>query len=219
MKHFRHSGRLWAAVLLSAVLLGMFFPIRAGLRPTAMELAKNRVSGTAARIINDAVAEELRSGTIRYDRIISCETDGSGRICALKTNLSEVNRLKTGLLERINREILTDSTQQLWLPLGSLCCPALFSGKGPEIPVRLRSIGHSDAACSSQFTEAGINQTCHRLTMHIRVDVTVLVMGKTETVPVTTDIVVAETILVGDVPHTLIQTGGNEWKRETRSDA
>lgn len=220
MKKIRSSRRLLAAALLLGGGLGMFFPVRARLRPAAMELARTQVTNATSATINSAVADELERGTIRYDRIITCEKDRNGRICALKTNLSEVNRLKTGILGRINREILTQDTRSLSIRLGSLLLPAFFGGKGPRIPVQIQSIRRSDAAFRSRFTEAGINQTCQQLTMDIRVDVTVLVLGKTESFPVTTQIVVAETVLVGDVPDTFIQTGGNHGseRRDQTSD-
>ena len=57
--------------------------------------------------------------------------------------------------------------------------------------------------------QAGINQTLHQLTMQVSVDVSVLVLAKTETFTVTSEVVVAETVIVGEVPETYLQTGGN----------
>ena len=94
------------------------------------------------------------------------------------------------------------------LPLGSLFLPELFSGKGPVIPVKILSIRNSDATFESTFTHAGINQTMHQLKMCVLVEVSVLVLGKTVSFTVTSDVVVAETIIVGAVPDTFLQTGG-----------
>ena len=86
--------------------------------------------------------------------------------------------------------------------------PELFSGKGPAIPVRILSIRNSDASFTSTFTEAGINQTLQQLLMNVSVDITVLVLGKADSFTVTSQVVVAETIIVGQVPDTFFQTGG-----------
>ena len=94
------------------------------------------------------------------------------------------------------------------MPMGSLILPELFSGKGPAIPVRILSIRNSDASFNSGFSEAGINQTLHQLSMDVSVDVTVLVLGSTVSFTVNSQVVVAETIIVGDVPNTFLQTGG-----------
>jgi len=44
--------------------------------------------------------------------------------------------------------------------------------------------------------------------MEVRVDVSVLVLGRTESFTVSSQVVVAETIIVGQVPDTFLQTGG-----------
>ena len=136
------------------------------------------------------------------------EKDLDGKITALKTNMSEVNRLKTAILNIINDEILALSTSDIGIPLGSLLLPELLSGRGPEIPVQILSIRNSDASFSSDFVEAGINQTLQQINMHISVDVTVLVLGRSNSFTISSQVIVAETIIVGDVPDTFFQTGG-----------
>ena len=74
--------------------------------------------------------------------------------------------------------------------------------------MHILSIRNSDAGFESFFTEAGINQTLQQLTMNISVDVSILVLGRTESFTVTSQVVVAETIIVGQVPDTFLQTGG-----------
>ena len=76
------------------------------------------------------------------------------------------------------------------------------------IPVSIISIRNSDASFESRFTEAGINQTLQQLTMTVSVDVAILVLGATELFTVSSQVVVAETIIVGQVPDTFFQTGG-----------
>ena len=74
--------------------------------------------------------------------------------------------------------------------------------------MHILSIRNSDAAFVSDFQQAGINQTLHQLTMEVSVDVAVLVLGDTSGFTVTSEVVVAETVIVGDVPDTFLQTGG-----------
>jgi len=89
-----------------------------------------------------------------------------------------------------------------------LILPELLSGRGPQIPVEILAIRNSDAGFHSHFEEAGINQTLQQLTMDISVDVAVLVLGKTNNFTVSTQAVVAQTVIVGQVPETFLQTGG-----------
>ena len=200
-------------VLLAAVFLA-FLMLRSRYRDVIRDLAETQVKNTTSDLTNDAIAKQIADGVIQYDRIVYFEKDLDGRITALKTNMSEVNRLKTHILNLINDGILALDTSDIAIPLGSLFLPELFSGKGPAIRVRILSIRNSDATFSSKFSQAGINQTLHQLTMIVSVDVAVLVLGQTSSFTVNSEVVVAETVIVGDVPSTFLQTGGNyESKR------
>lgn len=171
-------------------------------------LAETQVRNATSDLINDAIDRQIENENIQYDRIVYFEKDLNGRITALKTNMSEVNRLKTDILNIINDEILALDTSDIGIPVGSLILPEFLSGRGPEIPINILSIRNSDASFSSNFTEAGINQTLQQLNMHISVDVAVLVLGDTNYFTISSQVVVAETIIVGQVPDTYFQTGG-----------
>jgi len=201
------KGKILACLIL-AMLTGIFGLLRSRLWPVVMDLAQTQVTNTTSDLINDAISEQIAQGNIQYDRIVFFEKDLNGRITALKTNMSEVNRLKTDILNLINDEILAQDTEHLGVALGSLILPEFLSGKGPDIPVRLLSIRNSDAQFRSFFSEAGINQTLQQLTMDVAVDVTILVLGQTRSFTVSSQVVVAETVIVGDVPETFLQSGG-----------
>lgn len=207
-------GRWLRKCMTTLALLGilaviLFLFLRNRYRDVIEELAHTQVMNTTSDLTNDAIAKQIADGVIQYDRIVYFEKDLDGRITALKTNMSEVNRLKTDILNIINDEILALDTSDLGIPLGSLFLPEFLSGKGPAIPVHILSIRNSDATFASHFSQAGINQTLHKLTMEVSVDVAVLVLGRTESFTVTSEVVVAETVIVGAVPETYLQTGGN----------
>ena len=195
-------------LILVLVLLIAFFLLRSKYRLVIQDLAQTQVKNTTSDLTNDAIAKQIAAGDIQYDRIVYFEKDLNGRITALKTNMTEVNRLKTDILNIINDEILALDTSDIGIPIGSLVFPEFLSGKGPAIPVHILSIRNSDASFISHFSEAGINQTLHQLTMEVSVDVAVLVLGRTSSFTMTSEVVVAETVLIGDVPETFLQTGG-----------
>ena len=196
-------------MLLLAIALIAFLMLRSRYREVIQDLAHTQVMNSTSDLTNDAIAKQIADGIIQYDRIVYFEKDLDGKITALKTNMSEVNRLKTDILNIINDEILALDTSDIGIPLGSLFFPEFLSGKGPAIPVHILSIRNSDANFVSHFRQAGINQTLHQLTMIVSVDVSVLVLGQTSSFSVNSEVVVAETVIVGDVPSTFLQTGGN----------
>ena len=193
----------------SLVVFLLFLAFRVRYRDVIRELAQTQVKNSTSDLTNDAIAKQIAAGDIQYDRIVFFEKDLNGRITALKTNMSEVNRLKTDILNIINDEILALDTSDIGIPLGSLFLPEFFSGKGAAIPVHILAIRNSDANFVSHFSQAGINQTMHQLTMDVSVDVAVPVLGETSSFTINSEVVVAETVIVGEVPETYLQTGGN----------
>jgi sporulation protein YunB len=206
----RHGIRktLFRIIILLSFLLALIILFRFKYRDALTELARTQVTNATSDLINDAIDQQMLSGSIQYDRIVYFEKDLDGRITALKTNMSEVNRLKTAILNLINDEILAMDTSELGIAVGSFLFPEFLSGKGPSIPVRILSIRNSDASFHSNFSEAGINQTLQQLTMDIQVDVAVLVLGQTSSFTVSSQVVVAETIIVGQVPDMFFHSGG-----------
>jgi sporulation protein YunB len=195
-------------LILLCVLLVAFLLFRSRYRQVIRELAQTQVTNATSDLINDAVARQIGQGDIAYDRIVYFEKDLNGKITALKTNIGEVNKLKTATLNTINDEILSMDASRIGIPLGSLILPEFLSGRGPRLPVEVLTIRNSDANFDSNFSHAGINQTLHQVHMTVWVDVAVLVLGSTVSFSVEADVVVAETIIVGDVPDTFLQTGG-----------
>ena len=205
---FRRKRFFRRVVFLALFLFMLLTAWRIKFNHVIRGLAETQITNATSDLINDAIDQQIEIADIHYDRIVYFEKDLDGRITALKTNMSEVNRLKTDILNIINDEILALDTSDIGIPIGSLFLPEFFSGKGPRIPVEILTIRNSDATFQSDFTQAGINQTLHQLHMNVSVDVSVLVLGTTVSFRVSADVVVAETIIVGDVPDTFLQTGG-----------
>ena len=186
-----------AAVMLAALIFATL-----QLRPLLESLAVTRVSNAVNRIVSEAVDEAIENGDIRYDHLISFEKDNEGRITAVHSNMAACNRLQSEILDLILTRIGEVSARELSIPIGSLTGSALLAGRGPRISVRMESVGSSSAWFENEFTSAGINQTNHRIVLHIDVSVAILLPGFTTATRVTNAVTVAETVIVGSVPDT-----------------
>ena len=207
MRYWIHRITRWA-LLLTVLLVVLLILFRIRYHQVITDLSKTQIINSTSDLINDAVAAQIVQDGIAYDSIIYFEKDLNGRITALKTNIGLVNKLKTDTLNAINDEILEIDQRDLGIPLGSLFLPDMLSGRGPQIPIKILSIRNSDAYFESSLTQAGINQTLHQVHMYVLVDVSVLVLGKNTSFTVESDVVIAETVIVGDVPDSFFQTGG-----------
>lgn len=191
---------LFLFLTLSLLTTAVFAMIQ--LRPLLENLAVTRVSNAVNRIISEAVDEAIQSGDIRYNQLISFEKDNDGRITAVHSNMAVCNKLQTEILDLILTRVGQVSARELSIPIGSLTGSALLAGRGPRISVRMESVGTSSAWFENEFLSAGINQTNHRIILHIDVSVAILLPGFTTATKVTNAVTVAETIIVGSVPDT-----------------
>lgn len=191
---------VFAIVLIVVVAIAM--AIRIGIAPMAERLLRTQVDNQASDAINSAISNRMSSDDFDYSKIVTVEKDAAGTVNAIYTNIAELNRLKTGVLEEIDAQLESLSLEELSIPIGSVVLPELFSGKGPQIPVRVIAARSSDAVFHNSFSDAGINQTLHSITIDISVTVTVMTWTGTYDVSVDSSVVAAQTVIVGTVPTT-----------------
>ena len=191
---------LFAIMLIVLAVLSLLF--RRLLAPVADELMAAQVNNEASDAVNAAIDAQIADGELVYDKLVTIEKDAAGNVTAIRSNMTEINRLKTGILFRIDEQLEGFSVEQLSVPAGSVFFPELFSGRGPGIPIRVLAVRASDANFRNEFSSAGINQTLHRIMLDIRVDVTILTWTGTREVTVDSSVAVAETVIVGTVPST-----------------
>jgi len=165
-------------------------------------LAETTVSNMVGRVVTEAVRDTIASGDIQYDRLISFEKDNEGGITALHSDMAEFNRLQASITEEILTRLGEVADSDLAIPLGTLTGSAFLAGRGPCFTVRMQSVGSCSAHFENQFSQAGINQTTHRILLCVEVYMSILLPGFQTGTQVNSSFSVAETVIVGDVPGT-----------------
>ncbi len=188
-----------SAIILAIVLT--FLAIDEKLKPTIREYAKASGTYYATKAINDAVNEEIADSGIKYLDLVTLEKDNNGEIAALYTDIVKINTLKSKIASVLLNKLTTLSTSKLSIPFGNASGINLFSGRGPNIPIKIAPIGSITTSCISQFTSAGINQTKHSITMEVTANVTIILPRDSISTEVHSQVVIAETVLVGSVPE------------------
>ena len=215
-RHRRGYWLRWLCLILSAVSLLVCITATAHLRPIMNSMATARVSNVVHKAITEAVTETISTGAYDYDDLISLEKDNDGRITALTSNMARFNRLQIDVSENVLKKVGSVSGSELAIPAGSLTGIALLAGRGPEFHVRVLSVGMPSTEFENLFTDAGINQTKHRIVLNVEVVVSILMPGYTTSTVVESSLAVAETVIVGAVPetYTYFQSGSVDDVRE-----
>ena len=219
-RHFRRgpmrrSEKLWLLAILMVLVVGVLtVVIMSHLRSVLSGLAVTRVSNTVNRVVTAAVNDTVNSGAIEYNDLITFEKNEEGQITALQTNMAAFNRVQTAIVDDVLSRLSEVSTTDLAIPLGTLTGTALLAGRGPVFRVRMQFVGSSTARFENEFTEAGINQTKHRIILSVDVSVSILLPGFSTYTKVSNDFTVAETIIVGTVPGSYVYFNGTGEEAE-----
>lgn len=191
---------LWLTVITLA-LLALTLLALSRLRPLVTRLATTRVTNTVTRIVSAVVDETIYESDVDYDSLISLEKDHDGHIVAVKSDMAAFNRLQSAILAGVLERMADVDTRELSIPVGTLTGSPLLAGRGPSLRVRMQSVGAPSARFENEFTDAGINQTRHRIMLAVDVSVGILLPGFSTGTRVSNEFSVAETVIVGSVPE------------------
>lgn len=185
----------------SLIMLGLIFLADLSFRPVAETVNAYECHAIVYEIINSAIAAELENNGTDYSSLVNLTTNSEGEVISLESNVVNINRLKTAVAQRVQREIRRISAIDIYIPIGTLSGIKLFHGKGFKVGMRVQPLGYATTSIISEFTEAGINQTCHRIIIEVSADVDAIVPWMETRTPVKTTIVAAETVIMGRVPE------------------
>lgn len=187
---------------LSGLCFLTFLNFNQNLIPVMTEIAINEANELVTTSINEAITARLLDGSLSYAELVQLEKDTSGNITALTTDIAQINALQALITNEVLANVsgLSDSTMRI--PIGNIMGGPLLSGRGPGIRFRVLTLGTPSASFSNEFHSAGINQTKHQIMLELSVQVSILLPGHQTQETITTQMLVAETIIVGDVPNT-----------------
>ncbi|MCM1166834.1 MAG: sporulation protein YunB [Lachnospiraceae bacterium] len=198
-------------IALALILIGTFFIADLSFRPIVETVNAYECHETVSQIINSAVLAEIERGGAEYSSLVNLSTNSDGEVISVESNVMNINRLKTEVAERVERELERLSAININIPVGTLTGVQLLHGRGFNVGMSVQPLGYATTSIISEFSAAGINQTLHRIVIEISADVDAIIPGFSTRVPVSTTIVAAETVIVGRVPeaytHVITESG------------
>lgn len=201
----RSRLRPWLCLLLiiAAVWLLLVWA-DARLRPQLHALAAMQALQVEEHAMNDAVLRALGDG--QYDTLVTVVQNDAGRVSSIQTDALQINVLK-GRISEAACGALAAHTLTAAIPIGSLTGLDILAGRGFALHVPVRTAGYAVSDVQSVFSDAGVNQTVHRLmlTVHAEVCLSMAKTQKAETLAY--EVCIAETVIVGEVPQFYANTG------------
>ena len=188
-------------IAVGMVFTGLLVLMDLSFRPIIETVNAYECHEMMSSVINNAVLAELENEDADYSKLVNLTTNADGDVISLESNVMNINKLKTRIVQRLEREIERLSEIDIQIPIGTLLGIQLLHGKGFCVGMTVQPIGFATASIISEFSEAGLNQTLHRIVIEINADVDAIIPGFSTRVPVKTTIVAAETVIVGRVPN------------------
>lgn len=188
-----------ALIIMGAVCITTLILLDSFVRPTLELLLDYKCRTSAERIISDAVYERF-SDEDDIGELISFIFDNEGRIAALNTNRSKINSLKAVLDDAVNEGLSHVREDTVGISVGTLTGLSFLYGVGPELIFQIEPHGKAETKLLSTFDDAGINQTIHSIILEVDAQLSPVMPGFSNTVDVSYDILISQTVIVGKVP-------------------
>lgn len=158
-----------------------------------------KLSEISITSINKAVLTKLNG--LDTEKLIKIEKDKDGNITHYSINSIETNNLSQSIISETKNLIETNIKNGIPISAGSFLGIKLLVGYGRNIKLKIVSIEKITCDFSSEFLEAGINQTLHRLILTVSVNANVLTPNKNKNFFETSKLLLSESIIVGKIPE------------------
>lgn len=155
--------------------------------------------------VNDAIYYTL-SDRIRYEDLVTVTKDDEGEIVAITSNAFQINRIARDTAYMSQQNLKSMSEDGIEVPLGAFTGVEAWAGFGPKVNIKIIPISNVECRFVSEFEAAGINQTKHSVYLEIVADISIILPSETSNFASLTEVLICESVLVGKVPSTYLQT-------------
>ena len=200
----KKSGGMRWLILLILLLTAAVIAMEQNLSQTMLDMAFARAYSMAVETINRAVKQAMGQG-VAYEELIDAQMDAQGRVSMLRANTMRMNELASQTALLAERELGSAENQVVEIPLGAALGVSFLSGFGPRLEVQILPVGAVHTSFDTEFETAGINQTRHKISLEATASVRIVLPSGARTVSVQASALMAESILIGDVPQSYIQ--------------
>ena len=201
---FKRKLLVWfCIVVLLAVAIFIYFQRNVTRVLISISEATMRASTTVA--VNDAVYYTL-SDEMRYEDLVSVTHDNGGNITSVTANSLKINKIARDTASISQSNLKNLSLNGIPVPLGALTGIEAFAGLGPSIQFRIIPVSSVSCDFSSTFESVGINQTKHSIYMNVVADISIVMPSRTENFAVITEILIGESVIIGKIPDTYLQS-------------
>ncbi len=173
--------------------------------PVIIESSGAKTRSLSQKAVEQAIFDTI-SGEEIYDSLVMIARNENGKVIYISTNTLQINLLARKLVKAAQQNLENLGEKGINIPLGTFTGMPIFVGRGPNINIKLLPIGSIACKFSSEFVNAGINQTNHKIYLNVTSNVSIILPTGNQTIKTTTQVMIAESIIVGEIPETYLNS-------------
>lgn len=201
MKKRKKIKRILIIFIIIGFLIGCYAIVDNGLRPNLVAQGEAKLKNIAVNIMNNSVSEALEEAGDTTN-LIRAEKDKDGKITMISADSAMMNKIAVKSALNAQRKINELQNTQISIPLGNVLGSKLFSGLGPAININVTPLGVVNTNFHTEFESAGINQSRYKVYIKLDSNMKMVVGATSQSVEISTEILISDVILVGAVPDT-----------------
>ena len=187
------------------IIIAIFSYLNNVVNPVIIESSGAKTRSLSQNAVEQAIYDTI-SGEEIYDNLVMIARNDEGKVIYISTNALQINLLARKLVRAAQDNLETLGGKGINIPLGTFTGMPIFVGRGPNVNIKLLPIGSISCKFSSEFVNAGINQTNHRIYLTVTSNVSVILPTGNQTIKTTTQVMIAESIIVGEIPSTYLNS-------------
>ena len=194
---FQILCRIIVFIIIFAVLIIIF---DSKVRPIIKRKVSDCAKTQATQILNKTLISELERLNISYEDFAHIVRREDTSISSIEVDAVNINKYKAQFALAVSKGLREIESFEFNIALGTLLGPEILLEVGPRIPFRVSSSGYVKTEIESEFSEAGINQTLHKIVLLVEINVCCYFPAYCVSLDIDTALPLAETIIIGDIP-------------------
>ena len=193
----RKKTMIWTIIIILFIIY-IFRYVDKNIKPTVVAISEIRARSVTTQTINDTIKSKIKRD-INYNDLIFVKYDNEGKVTLMQANTILMNSIAAEVGIEVQEQLQQMSKTKIKVPLSNAFDTQIITL--PSINVQIIPQGSVAVDFATEFESSGINQTRHRIYIIVVTDIKMIVPLVQENLRITTNIPIAETIIVGDVPE------------------
>ncbi len=174
--------------------------------PIFENLCKEKAMTIATKILNTESTKVVHK--YEYKDIVQITKNENDGTNILKTDVTVINDIASDIAVEVTNRLQEIKDEKIEIPVGALFGNKYLSGMGPGIDISIIPAGDVTTELKTEFKAQGINQTVYRIYLEVICNVNIITSYKTIDTQIINQVLLVETVIVGDTPQTYYNLEG-----------